>query len=108
MHTIFSEFMLPRINYLINNVQHSSHIPLQLNERGQVVGTLSVDEWRSILIEIQYALLQDSKPVQITIDGQIPHNLVQVSEYLQIIEKTDERYKNGLLLLGRYYSDLWG
>ena len=108
MHTLFSEFMLPRIDYLIKNLEHSSHTPLRLNESGEVVGTLSVQEWHSILVEIRYALLQDVEPAKIVIDGQVPHNLVQVSAYLQNVEKDSLRYRNGLLLLGRYYSDLWG
>ena len=108
LHTIFSDFMLPRLDYLIKNIDRSDYLPMRLNERGEVVGTLSLQEWREILIEIHYALQQDANPNKVSIDGQIPHNLLQVSEYLQNIEKHNERYKNGLLLLGRYYGDLWG
>jgi hypothetical protein len=93
---------------MIHNIEQSDYLPMRLNERGEVVGTLSLQEWREILMEIHYALQQDVNPPKLDINNQIPHNLLQVSEYLQNVEKHNERYQNGLMLLGRYYSDLWG
>lgn len=107
-HIQFSEYMLPRIQYLIDHLHESKNLPCRLNERGEADGTLDLYEWKTILTDIQYSLKQDSLPPQNVTKVAYPSNLIQVTEYLDHVRIQEQRYRRGLQYLAIYYNNIWG
>ena len=108
-NVIFSEYMLPRLEYMRMNLNELTRIPLRLNEVGEEVGTMDVSEWGMILDDIIYALRYDCGIGRDMI-GSIPSHGEQqyISEYMNKFRSDVDRYKRGCRLLGLYYGDLWG
>lgn len=106
MHSVFSGYMLGHISYLIRNIEYSNNIPNSVDSEGNVDGTMSRAEWLDILKQIEYSLKYDiSNNVN---RDKLPENIAEVGEYLNKQEQQEKKYKQGLILLGRYYSDIWG
>lgn len=106
MHSVFSGYMIRHVRYMIKNIEYSTNIPNSVDSEGNVNGTMSRSEWLSILEQIEYSLSYDiSNNVN---NNALPENIAEVNEYLNKQEQEEKKYKQGLILLGRYYSDMWG
>lgn len=104
LHVQFSVYMLPRITYLIENLGDTAHIPELRNiNTTEIDGTMTIDEWRTILEHIQFALSYDAGVYK------VPNRISNdYGEYVVQTTAWENRYRMGLRYLGLYYSDLWG
>lgn len=105
MHKEISGYIVEQIRYLIQNIDYSSNIPNSVDNEGNVNGTMSKQEWLEILSQIEYSLSYD---INKRYNNELPENIAEVGEYLNKQEQEEKKYKQGLMLLGRYYSDIWG
>lgn len=108
MHVMFSKYMLPRITYLLRNLDASVHLPCKYNHDGVAVGTLTLTEWREILQHIHYSLTLDVHGGATFSTHKLPCNLSEVSEYMIQAQAQENKYKKGFLYLGIYYTEIWG
>lgn len=91
---------------MIKNIEYSNNIPNSVDSEGNVNGTMDRAEWLVILEQIEYSLNYDiNNNVN---NNKLPENIAEVGEYLNKQEQEEKKYKQGLILLGRYYSDIWG
>jgi hypothetical protein len=88
-------------------IQHmnvcGSNVPDLLDPvSGDSIGTMSVDEWRSVLLNIQFALQYDTTGIN------LPRgNNWDTDEYLNNEMPKIRRFSLGMRQLGLYYSYLW-
>lgn len=107
MHKVFSGYMIGHIRYLINNIEYSNNVPNSVDGEGNVNGTMTKDEWVKILRNIEYSLNYDINNTEYN-SNNLPNNNNEVIEFLNKQEQDEKKYKQGLILLGRYYGDIWG
>lgn len=103
-NTQFSAYMLPRVTYLIDHMDvGGTNVPDLLDPvSGNSIGTMSVDEWRNVLLDIQFALQYDTTGIN------LPRgNNWDTEEYLDIEMPKIRRFSLGMRQLGLYYSYLW-
>ena len=108
LHVYFSEYMLPRLKYYRDHIDISDNVPGRYDDSGNLVGTMTREEWVKIIDDIVYAIEYDIERGRGFVVNVIPDDLNCVGDYLEQVRINDERCKRGFRLLGIYYGDLWG
>lgn len=104
LHVLFSKYMIKKIKYLRDNIKEDDYRPYRYDNSGNMVGTLEYKEWMTILDEMIYSLEIDINQM-----GD-KNNIIKqedINNYISNEENINKRYKQGLRLLGIYYSDIW-
>lgn len=108
LHRIMSKRIIRHVRYLIRNFDDIEHIPYRYNNDGEVMGTMNRQEWLEILNQIEYSLSYDISDALNKNNNILPVDNEEVVEYLNKQEQEEKKFKQGLRLMGMYYSDIWG